>query len=215
MKTIGIILAGSGRADGSEIHESTLSLLAISKLGAQYKIFAPNINQHHVVDHTNGTEMNESRNVLLESARIARGEISPLSEFDASDIDALIIPGGFGVGKNLCSYAFDGDQCTVNDEVANAILATHKAKKPIGALCIAPVILAQILPGVKLTMGQDNQAALHIQKMGADHIPTNHGEIIVDTENKIISTPCYMLDSNIHQVYVGIEKLVEKTLEIM
>lgn len=209
MKKFAIVLAGSGVYDGAEIHEATLSLYAISKNGGEYEIFAPNINQHHVINHITGEEMPETRNVLIESARIARGNIKDLKEFKAEDFDALLLPGGFGVAKNLCSFAFDGPDCKVNEEVAATLKAMHSAKKPIGALCIAPALLAKVLGNVEVTIGQDAGTAEAINSLGATHTETNHGEIVFDKENKIITTPCYMLDASIAQIGEGAENVVK------
>lgn len=209
MKKFAVVLAGSGVYDGAEIHEATLSLYAISKNGGEYEIFAPNINQHHVINHITGEEMPETRNVLIESARIARGNIKDLKEFKAEDFDALLLPGGFGVAKNLCSFAFDGPDCKVNEEVAATLKAMHAAKKPIGALCIAPALLAKVLGNVEVTIGQDAGTAEAINSLGATHTETNHGEIVFDKENKIITTPCYMLDASIAQIGEGAENVVK------
>jgi enhancing lycopene biosynthesis protein 2 len=162
-----------------------------------------------------GQEMNEKRNVLIESARIARGKIASLATFSPESADALIIPGGFGAAKNLSSYAFDGAKCTVNNDVATAIKAMHAAGKPIGALCIAPVIIAKVLGDVTLTIGQDPGTADNLAAMGARHQPTLQGEIVVDRERKIVSTPCYMLNSRIDQIAEGADNLVMAMLDLM
>jgi enhancing lycopene biosynthesis protein 2 len=214
-KNFAVILSGCGHQDGAEIHEATLTLWAIHKNGAEFQCYAPDIKQHHVLNHITGQEMNEKRNVLIESARIARGKIASLATFSPESADALIIPGGFGAAKNLSSYAFDGAKCTVNNEVATAVKAIHAAGKPIGALCIAPVILAKVLGDVTLTIGQDPGTADNLAAMGARHQPTLHGEIVVDRERKIVSTPCYMLNSRIDQVAEGADKLVQAMLEMM
>ena len=212
MKKIAVILSGSGVFDGAEIHEATMTLYAIKKQGADYEVFAPDVEQHHVINHVTGEEMPEKRNVLIESARIARGKIKALSAFDASNFDALIFPGGFGAAKNLSTFAFDGSNCKVNKEVESAILSMHKAKKPIGALCIAPAIIAKVLGRVELTVGQDADTASALEKLGAKHKNTDHGEVVVDEENKIYSTPCYMLDANIVQIAEGAENIVKAIL---
>jgi len=196
-KKFAVILSGCGHQDGTEIHEATLTLWAIHKHGADYQCFAPDIQQHHVLNHITGQEMAEERNVLIESARIARGRIKPLAEYRAEDFDGLVLPGGMGAAKNLCTYAFDGPNCTVNEDVARAVTTTHAGGKPIGALCIAPVILAKILNGVQLTIGQDQATAANLVTMGAEHSSTWQGEIVVDTNNKVVTTPCYMLDSRV------------------
>lgn len=215
MKKFAVVLAGCGVYDGAEIHEATLTLYAIIKNGGTYEIFAPDTNQHHVVNHLTGEEMNETRNVLVESARIARGKIKPLSEFEASEFDALLFPGGFGAAKNLCTFAFDGPECTVNNDVKNAIENMVSAEKPIGALCIAPVILAKLLGDVNLTIGTDADTASAVESLGAKHSNTNHGEIVVDEKYKVVTTPCYMLDANIEQIGDGADNVVKAILNLL
>ena len=214
-KKIAVILSGCGHQDGAEIHEATLTLWAIHRHGADYQCYAPDIAQHHVLNHITGQEMDERRNVLIESARIARGNIIDLARFGADDADGLIIPGGFGATKNLCTYAFDGPNCTVNPDVEAAVRAMHKAGKPIGALCIAPVILAKVLGEVELTIGQDEATADNLAAMGARPVPTWQGEIAVDRANKIVTTPCYMLDSRVDQIGEGADRLMGAMLELM
>jgi len=213
MKKFAIILAGSGVFDGAEIHEATLSMLAIMAQGCSYQCFAPDINQHHVINHLSGEEMNETRNVLVESARIDRGNVKNITEFQATNFDVLLMPGGFGVAKNLCDFAFNGANCEVNPEVARVIKQMHQAKKPIGALCISPVVVAKVLGKVKLTLGQDQAVIDNVEKMGSTHIETTHGEVIVDEKNKIFTTPCYMLDANILQINDGTTNIVKTILE--
>ncbi len=214
-KTFAVILSGCGHQDGAEIHEATLTLWAIHKHGAEYQCFAPDINQYHVLNHITGQEMAQQRNVLIESARIARGNILDLAEFKTEDVDGLVIPGGFGAAKNLCTYAFDGSDCSVDKDVAKAVTAMHAAGKPLGALCIAPVILARLFDNVELTIGQDETTAANIVRMGARHTATWQGEIAVDTDNKIVTTPCYMLDSRVDQIGEGAENLIAAMLELM
>ncbi len=214
-KKIAVVLSGCGVFDGAEIHEATLTLLAISRHGAQYECFAPDVNQAHVVNHITGQEMNETRNVLVESARIARGNIKPLSDFNAAAFDAIVFPGGFGVAKNLCTFAFDGVDCKVNDDARKAIQAMHKAGKPIGALCISPVLVAKILGDVTVTIGNDSGTAEAIRKMGGKHSVTGHGQVVVDQANKVVTTPCYMLDATIDQIADGAENVIKTILEML
>ena len=211
MKNIAVILSGCGVKDGSEIHEATLLLLAIDKLGAKYTIFAPN-KPFKAVNHcTNGEE--ESRNVLTEAARIARGNIYDLSSFDAKNFDAIILPGGFGAAKNLSDYAFNGAKMTTDHDVNRAIINMHSMHKPIGALCIAPVVVANVLKnGVKVTIGNDSSTIKDIEAMGATHELAGATDVVVDTEKNVHTTPCYMLASKISEVYDGIEKLVKSVL---
>ncbi len=213
--SVAVILSGCGNRDGAEIHEATLTLWSIHRHGADYQCYAPDIRQHHVLNHLTGEEMPEQRNVLVESARIARGKIKDLALFDATAHDVLIIPGGFGAAKNLSTFAFDGPQCTIDESVAKAVQAMYKAKKPIGALCIAPVILARLLPQISLTIGQDQDTATAIGAMGARHQVTTHGEIAVDSGNRIVTTPCYMLDARVDQIGDGVDRLVAALLEML
>lgn len=215
MKKFAIVLAGCGVFDGAEIHESTLTMLSISQQGAHYEIFAPDISQHHVINHVTGTEMPEVRNVLVESARIARGNIKPLSELKSEGYDALIFPGGFGVAKNLCNFAFMGSDCQVNSHIEAVIHDFHKAGKPIGALCISPVLLSKVLGDVTLTVGQDENTIAGVEKMGSLHQKTTHGEVIHDEKNNLFTTPCYMLNASIVQIYEGTQNIVAAMLETM
>ena len=209
-----VILAGSGVFDGSEIHEATMSLYAIVRNGGTYQAFAPDIDQHNVINHITGEEMDEKRNVLIESARISRGDIKNLKEFNAEDYDALILPGGFGAAKNLSTFAFEGANCKINCEVENAVRAMADQSKPIGALCISPVILAKIFGNVKVTIGQDRDTAKAIEEMGATHQKTDHAEVVVDKDKKVVTSPCYMLDANILNIADGADNVVKSIMEI-
>jgi enhancing lycopene biosynthesis protein 2 len=202
-KKFAVILAGCGHRDGAEIQESVLTLYAIARSDSSYEVFAPDVNQYHVINHYTGQPANETRNVLVESARIARGKIRPLSEFNANNFDILMFAGGFGVAKNLCTYAFDGADCTVNPEVKRAVTSMHSSGKPIGAICISPVILAKVLDKVTITMGQDQDAIKNVKAMGAIHQTTDAREIVIDKENKVVTSPCYMLDSGIVDIAEG------------
>ena len=213
--SIAVILSGCGHLDGVEIHEATLTLLAIHKLGAEFQCYAPDKKQFHVVNHINGEEMKEERNVLVESARIARGNVVDLATYSPDNHDALIIPGGFGAAKNLSTFAFDGPHCEVDPDVKNAVLLTHQAQKPIGALCIAPVILAKLINNAAVTIGTDTQVAEGITQMGGKHSKTGHGEIVVDRENRLVTTPCYMLDSRVDHIADGAENLVKEILSMV
>jgi len=214
-KKVAVILSGCGVYDGAEIHESVLALLALDRQGADYQCFAPDMAQHHVINHLTGDEMPESRNVLVEAARIARGNIRPLGEFDVAAFDALLLPGGFGAAKNLSTLAFDGPECTVNAEVSNAVTAMVEAGKPIAALCIAPAVLARILQGARVTIGSDADTIGVIEAMGGAHQQTTHAEVVVDERLKLVTSPCYMLDASISQIAEGAENTVRKLLELM
>lgn len=209
-----IILSGCGVYDGAEIHESTMTMLAIDKNGGTYDIFAPDVSQHHVINHLNGEEMDEKRNVLIEAARIARGNIKPLNKYNPSDYDALILPGGFGVAKNLCTYAIDGVDFKIDTVVEKALKSTHEAGKPIGALCISPVLLAGIFSEADLTIGKDKNTAADIEKLGSVHIEAGPGEVVIDNSNRIVTNPCYMLDSRISEIAEGAENVVKAIMEM-
>ncbi len=214
-KQFAVILAGSGVFDGSEIHEATMTLYAIMKNGGNYQIFAPDVDQHDVVNHITGEEMSEKRNVLVEAARIARGHIKDLKEFRADEFDGLIMPGGFGAAKNLSTFAFEGSKMQVNGEVENAIRAMADQHKPIGALCITPVIVARLFGNIQVTIGQDPDTAKAIEEMGAVHKKSDHAEVIVDQKHKVVTSPCYMLDANILNIADGADNAVQAMLELM
>lgn len=214
MKKFAVVLSGCGVFDGAEIHEATLTLLAIAQQGAGYEIFAPDIDQYHVINHYTHKEVAEKRNVLVESARIARGKIKPLSHFRDKDFDAIIFPGGFGAAKNLSTVAFDGADAKVNSDVAVAVRSMHKAGKPIGALCIAPAMIARILGHVEVTIGNEKGTADAIRKMGGVHVEATHGEVVVDKKNKIFTTPCYMLEATIIDIYQGAMNVVQEMLKV-
>jgi enhancing lycopene biosynthesis protein 2 len=215
MKNFAIILAGCGVYDGAEIHEAVMAMYAVMKNGAEYQLFAPDIAQHHVVNHLTGAEMPETRNVLVESARIARGKIKPLTDLDMRSFDALLFPGGFGVAKNLCSFAFKGADCEVHPQVSKVVREAVSLRKPVGALCISPVILAKVLGEVEITIGSDTGTAAAVEKMGAKHRNTSHGQVVTDTRHKVFTTPCYMLDATILQIAEGADNLVMAMLKEM
>jgi enhancing lycopene biosynthesis protein 2 len=215
MKKFAVVLSGCGVFDGAEIHEATLSLLAIARMGCKYEVFAPDIDQHHVINHLNGEEMDETRNVLVESARIARGSVHDLKTFNPAEFDGLLFPGGFGAAKNLSSWAFEGADGTVLPEVEDAITGMVQLNKPVGALCISPVILAKVLGKVTLTIGDDEGTAEAVESLGAAHVHTTHGEVVIDEEHKVVTTPCYMLDATIDQIADGADNVVDKMIELM
>lgn len=215
MKKFAVVLSGCGVFDGAEIHEATLSLLAIARQGCAYEIFAPDIKQHHVINHITGEEMNESRNVLVESARIARGQIRDLKQLDPASYDGLLFPGGFGAAKNLSTWAFKGAEASVLPEVEEAIKGMLALKKPIGALCISPVILAKVLGKVDLTIGDDESTIDALEVLGANHIYTTHGEVVLDPDFLLVSTPCYMLDATIDQIALGANNVVDAMIKLM
>ncbi|EPE2693317.1 isoprenoid biosynthesis glyoxalase ElbB [Vibrio alginolyticus] len=215
MKKVAVILSGSGVYDGSEIHEAVLALYAIEKAGATWHCFAPNIDQLHVINHLTGDEMDEARNVLIESARIARGNIDDVAKLNVDEYDALLLPGGFGAAKNLTDFAVSGAECSINAHVAQACRAFANAKKPAGYLCISPVIIPMIYEqGVKGTVGNDEAVSIAFNQMGGEHTTCPVEGIIFDEKHLVLSTPAYMLAENISQAASGIEKLVSKLIKI-
>jgi enhancing lycopene biosynthesis protein 2 len=215
-KRVGVILAGSGYLDGAEIQEATLTLLYLDKRGAKAIAMAPDVAQMHVVDHVKGEPSAGSRNVLAESARIARGSIVDVKTVKADDLDALILPGGFGVAKNLCTFATEGVKMQVNPDVERLVREMAAAGKPLGFACIAPVIAAKVLGAkkVKLTIGNDPGTAAALSALGAVHVDSPVDQIVVDERNKVVSTPAYMLGPSIAPVAAGIERLVGAVLEM-
>lgn len=212
-KKVAVILAGCGVYDGSEIHEAVITLLRLDQKGAQVQCFAPNIEQLHVINHLTGEVSNESRNVLVESARIARGQVKDLTELSAQHFDALIVPGGFGAAKNLSNFALEGAACSVQPEVLRAAQEFVAAGKPIGLMCIAPAMAAQIFgAGVVCTIGNDEGTAAALQSMGAVHQECAVDDIIEDNQRKLVTTPAYMLAQSISQAASGINQLVDRVL---
>jgi len=218
MKKVAVVLSGAGVFDGAEIHESVITLLALDRQGAEIHIFAPNIPQMHVINHYAQQPTDESRNVLVESARIARGEIKDLAEANAKNFDAVIFPGGFGAAKNLCDFAVKGTDCTVNPAVEKFVTDALKAGKVMGFICIAPALMAKVAGNIDLhpdlTIGTDKGTATAVEKFGAHHVSCPVNDIVVDEKNKIVTTPAYMLGQRISEVAEGIEKLVTKVLEL-
>jgi enhancing lycopene biosynthesis protein 2 len=214
-KKIAVILSGCGVYDGAEIHESVITLLRLDQRGAQVQCFAPNIAQLHVINHLTGEEMPESRNVLVESARITRGNIKDIREANVEDFDALIVPGGFGAAKNLSNFAVEGAGCTVQPQVLALAEAFAEAAKPVGLICISPELAAKIYgPGVTCTIGNDAETAAAMNKMGATHADCAVGDIVEDKARKLVSTPAYMLAQTISEAASGINKLVDRVLEL-
>jgi enhancing lycopene biosynthesis protein 2 len=219
-KKIGVILSGCGVYDGSEIHEAVITLLAIDRNGAEAVCMAPNIAQMHVVNHLTGDVVAaEARNVLVEAARLARGKIKDLATVTGAELDALILPGGFGAAKNLCDFAVKGADCAVNPEVARIIREMVAAKKPVGAVCIAPAILSKVLGSDQLphqlTIGTDPGTAAALTGMGSQHVACPAREFVVDQANKIVSTPAYMLAGGIAEAAEGIEKCVKALIGLI
>lgn len=221
MAKVALVLAGCGVMDGSEIHEAVSALLHLSRLRADVQCFAPDKFQMHVIDHVAQQPMPaESRNVLQESARIARGDIKPLTELSPDDFDAVIFPGGFGAAKNLCDFAAKGAEMSVDPAVENVLKGFHKQGKPIGLCCIAPVLAARVFgtandgPGCTITIGNDPQTAKAIEAMGASHADRPVTEACVDDQQNIITAPAYMYgDAPINDVYEGIGRMIELVLQ--
>jgi enhancing lycopene biosynthesis protein 2 len=227
MKKIGVLLSGNGVFDGSEIQEVVLTLLSIAENGASYVCMAPNIMQHHVLNHMTGDEMPETRNVLIESSRIARGDIKNLSEVDINGLDALVLPGGFGAAKNLTKWAFSGPEGDILPDVKNIIKQMHTQGKPLVGLCMAPTVIAKALEGQQivptLTVGTSEEASPYeiaaisegIVNTGAVAEMKSIREISVDEKNKIITAPCYMMEASIIEVRDNIKKAINKLFELI
>ncbi|KAM8814949.1 glutamine amidotransferase-like class 1 domain-containing protein 3, mitochondrial [Rhynchonycteris naso] len=227
---VALVLSGCGVYDGTELHEASAVLVHLSRGGAEVQIFAPNVPQMHVIDHTKGQPSeSETRNVLTESARIARGKITDLAQLNAANHDAAIFPGGFGAAKNLSTFAVDGKDCKVNKDVERILKDFHKAGKPIGLCCIAPVLAAKVLRGVEVTVGHEQEeggkwpyagTAEAIKALGAKHcvkevtisFPTSGAH--VDQKNKVVTTPAFMCETALHHIYDGIGAMVTKVLEL-
>jgi enhancing lycopene biosynthesis protein 2 len=218
MKKVAVVLSGAGVFDGTEIHESVITLLALDRRGAAVQCLAPDIPQMQVMNHLTGKPTGETRNVLAESARIARGEIKDLAQVDVNDFDAAIFPGGFGAAKNLCDFAVKGPLCSVNPAVETFIKGALKAGKVLGFICIAPALAARVAGSIDLhpdlTIGTDQNTAAALEKMGGRHVPSSVADVVVDEKHKIVTTPAYMLGQRIGEVAEGIDKLVDKVLEL-
>ncbi|GFN45354.1 isoprenoid biosynthesis glyoxalase ElbB [Candidatus Regiella insecticola] len=215
-KKVAVILSGCGVYDGAEINEVVLTLLSLEENKIQYQCFAPDIEQYHVVNHCTGNEVTERRNVLVESARIVRGKIKPLSKYEASEFAAMIVPGGFGVAKNFSDFAFKGANVKVEKGFLAICEAFKNSKKPVGFMCIAPVLLSKIYgKGVVLTVGNDKDTIAAISTMGGEHKVSTVNEIVFDEKNKIVTTPAYMLATSIFEAKKGIDMLIKKIIEIM
>lgn len=224
---IAVILSGSGVYDGAEIHESVFTLLALDERGAEYQVFAPNKNQHHVVNHLTGEEMPETRNVLVESARIARGNAKDLKEYHAADYDGLVIPGGFGAAKNLNQWALQGPDGAIDIDVKRAILETVQADKPIAGLCMGPTVIAKALEGTEyhasLTVGTTEEKSPYeigaisagMEKIGAKSVMKTIREVNTDSALKIITAPCYMMEGSISDVKKNIDMAIDALLKMI
>jgi enhancing lycopene biosynthesis protein 2 len=217
-KRVAVVLSGCGVNDGSEVQEAVLTLLALDLAGVQYQCAAPDKAQADVINHLTGEPMDEQRNVLVESARIARGNIVPLAEIKADDYDAVFLPGGFGAAKNLSTYAIQGVNATVDQELTRVLREFHRAGKPVGAVCIAPMALASVFadtdPRVSLTIGTDKGTADDLKTLGGMHRDCSVSEFIVDEKNKVVTSPAYMLGKAPAEVFEGIRKAVDAVLKL-
>ncbi len=214
MPKIAVILSGCGVYDGAEIHESVITLLTLDRAGAEVTCAAPNIDQMHVINHALGEPSGETRNVAIESSRIARGPVVALDELDVAAFDGIVFPGGFGAAKNLSDYAVKGPEMTVQPDVEKVVARALELGKPLCFLCIAPVIAAKLIPGVKLTIGQDAGTAAHVSQLGANHVATAVDDFVVDEKRKVVTSAAYMLGPGIKDVAAGIEKAVGKLVEM-
>ncbi|ODN43378.1 isoprenoid biosynthesis glyoxalase ElbB [Piscirickettsia litoralis] len=213
---IAVVLAGCGHLDGAEIHESTLTLLYLSQAGVNYECLAPNRDQHHVLNHLNQKEITEKRNILIEAARIARGNIKAIDTANINDYDAVIFPGGFGAAKNLCDFALKGQNFNVQADVLSFAKQAYQASLPLGFICIAPIMISTICgPNIEHTLGDDQEMISIVNNLGGKHVNCKVDEIAVDEKHKIVSTPAYMLANNIAEAATGIEKLVNKVISLI
>ncbi|KAK6296559.1 hypothetical protein J4Q44_G00327010 [Coregonus suidteri] len=222
VKCIAVVLSGCGVYDGTEIHEASAVLVHLSRAGAKVQMFAPNVDQMHVVNHCEGKPTAEKRNVLQESARIARGDVSDLTKLDITAFDALVIPGGFGVAKNLSDWAVKGKEYTVQPQVEELIKGFHGVGKPLAMCCISPVLAARALPGCEITVGQDKecerwpyaQTATAMTELGCKHVNKNVGEVHIDVKNKLVTTSAFMCNAPIHEVFDGVGVMVTELLKL-
>lgn len=216
MKKVAVILSGCGVYDGAEINEAVLSLLALEENGAAYQCFAPDVEQHHVINHLTGEEMGPARNVLVEAARIARGNIKPVTALLAADYDAVLLPGGFGAAKNLSDFAFKGADCSLEAQTGKALRAFADAGKPMGFVCIAPALIPRIFSDrPRLTIGTDAGTAAAIEAMGGVHLDCPVESFVVDEKHKIVSTPAYMLAGSVLEAATGIRAAVKALLALV
>jgi len=219
---VAVLLAGCGHLDGAEVREAVLTLLALDQHGAAFRCIAPNAGQRHVVDHATGKAADgQARNILEEASRIARaGQCLDLAAARAEDFDALMLPGGFGVAKNLCTFAFDGPRASVRKDVADFTMAFFNAKKPVGAICISPALVAVLLSasglGARLTLGSGQGTKDAMDALGHEHIAVEDARgVVTDRARNLVTTPAYMFDdARLSDVYVGIERCVAEVLRL-
>lgn len=216
MKKIAVVLSGCGFLDGAEITESISTLIAITQAGAEFQIFAPNHNYHPTNHFTSNIENSETRNTLVEAARIGRGNAKDLAQLNEADFDALVFPGGYGAATHLSSWGQQGSKCKVDSTVEKLIKSFHRASKPIGAMCIAPTLIAKVLgsENVSLTIGNSKEVASEISKTGAQHVECPVEDYITDRLHKVITTPAYMYDTEPHKVFQGINGMIRELVEM-
>lgn len=215
MKKIAVLLSGCGVFDGSEIYETVITLLAIERNGASYQCFAPDKNQFHVIDHNAQQSVQENRNVLTEAARLARGNVQPLSALNVAEFDALLVPGGFGAAKNFSDFAVKGADASADQEVVTFCKAFAAAQKPAGYMCIAPSLLPFVYGnGITLTIGHDSDTAKALEQMGAKHVNCDVDDIVIDEQHRVVTTPAYMLAGSLSEAASGIDKLVAKVVAL-
>lgn len=224
---IGVLLAGSGVYDGSEIHEAVFTLLSIDERGGEYQLFAPNKDQLHVIDHLTGNELDQTRNVLVESARIARGDVLDIREIDMKELDALVIPGGFGAAKNLNTWAIKGPDSEIDPDVQRIILEAVEQEKPIAALCMGPTVVAKALQGTDkhatLTVGTTEASSPYdikgisegLASVGAAPVMKTVHQIAVDNQLRLVTAPCYMMDARISEIRENVDEAIEKLFEFL
>lgn len=214
---VAVILSGAGFQDGTEIQEAVVAMLTLEEAGAELVYFAPSVPQAQVSNHLTGASVAESRNVLEESARITRGNIRDLKEAVPTDLDAVVLPGGYGAALNLCDFAAKGAAMTVHPDVERLLVAMHKARKPIGAICIAPAILAKLFgaAGARLTIGGDRDTAAALGKLGATHVDCPVNDIVVDEQNRLVTTPAYMLAASVKDIHQGIRRLADAVVRMI
>jgi len=216
MPKVGVILSGCGVFDGSEIHEAVAVLHALDRHGAQAVCLAPEMELDEI-NHLTQQPTGKKRSVLMESARIARGNVTPLAEVKGGDFDAIVLPGGFGAAKNLCDFASKGAECTAHDQVSRVLKEAQQAGRPLGFACISPAVAARVFGedlGPNLTIGDDKGTAEGLEAMGATHQNCDVEGVVVDNRHRIVSTPAYMREQRITEIFTGIGNMVDKVMEI-
>lgn len=218
MSKVCVIISGAGHLDGAELRESIFTLLALDQKNISVDVFAPDMDQYHVINHLTGQEMNEKRNVLVEAARVTRGKISPLNDLVADNYDALVMPGGFGAAKNLSSFAFEGAGAYINEKVLDLINTFHSTQKPICALCISPALLALALKdkNIEITVGSDEETIATLEELGATHIKKSITDFHYDETNKLITSAAYMYGTGkLSNIFEGINAAINTLSDVL